>query len=429
MTTERPDIECDLIVIGSGMAGMAASLFAAQRGVATIQVGITGEINFASGLLDLLGVHPVESGRVLEDPWEGLQQLKTDQPRHPYARLPTGTIRSSMQAFLDFLASAGLPYVCRPDRNTRVVTPVGTVKTTYAVPLTMSPGADALAARRPALLVDFQGLKGYSALQLRETLAPAWPGLKTVRIPFPDLTGDLYAERMARALQAPGNRERLAEAVMPHIGGRQAVGFPAVLGVYRPQEVAADLSARLGVPVFEIPTMLPAVTGLRLRETFENHLPAMGVQTFYQQRVVSARRLADGRFRLELQNAPDGRGVLARGVLLASGRFFGRGLAADRGGIRETLLNLPVHQPASRSDWHSKNLLDRPGHAVNRSGLETDDRFRPVDRSAKPVFPNLAAAGSVLAHQDWIRQKCGSGLSITTAYGAVKSLIAGLDGG
>ena len=37
------------------------------------------------------------------------------------------------------------------------------------------------------------------------------------------------------------------------------------------------------------------------------------------------------------------------------------------------------------------------------------------------------AAGSILAHQDWKRQKCGSGLAIATAYGAVQACARMLD--
>ena len=48
----------DLAVIGTGMAGTAAAVFAANRGLATAQVGETGELIFASGYLDLLGVFP-----------------------------------------------------------------------------------------------------------------------------------------------------------------------------------------------------------------------------------------------------------------------------------------------------------------------------------------------------------------------------------
>ena len=64
----RPTINCDLLVIGSGIAGMAAALFAANRGINIVQAGMAGELTFASGLLDLMGVHPVKESRIWDDP-------------------------------------------------------------------------------------------------------------------------------------------------------------------------------------------------------------------------------------------------------------------------------------------------------------------------------------------------------------------------
>ena len=78
-----PHYFTDVLVIGSGLAGMAAGLFAATRGLSVVQAGHTGEIIFASGLLDLLGVHPVGAGRVREDPWEALGELAVDRAFDP----------------------------------------------------------------------------------------------------------------------------------------------------------------------------------------------------------------------------------------------------------------------------------------------------------------------------------------------------------
>ena len=111
----------------------------------------------------------------------------------------------------------------------------------------------------------------------------------------------------------------------------------------------------------------------------------------------------------------------AGAVLLASGRFLGKGLRAERTGVHESIFDLPVFQPPRREDWHQRDLFHRKGHLINRSGLEIDDRFRPVGENRRPVYPNLYAAGAILAHQDWIRQKCGSGLAIASAYGAIKA--------
>jgi glycerol-3-phosphate dehydrogenase subunit B len=121
-------------------------------------------------------------------------------------------------------------------------------------------------------------------------------------------------------------------------------------------------------------------------------------------------------------DVPGGERVSANAVVLATGRFSGRGLTADRQGVRETLLGLPVHQPASRDAWHQRDFLDPAGHAINRAGLRTDAAFRPLDASGKPAWPRLFAIGSILADQDWMRAKCGSGLAIATAWAAMEQL-------
>ena len=112
----------------------------------------------------------------------------------------------------------------------------------------------------------------------------------------------------------------------------------------------------------------------------------------------------------------------AGAVLLATGRFLGGGLVSDRTAVSESILDLPVFQPDNRELWHGDGLFERSGHAVNQAGLETDAMLRPLGTNGKPAFENLFAAGIILAHQDWTRMKCGSGLSIATAYGAVKSM-------
>ena len=403
------------------MAGMTASLFAANRDMDTIQVGRASELVFSTGLLDLLGVHPIESGHVWDDPWTGIRQLILDMPMHPYARLGTTSIRDALEEFIAFMAKAGHAYVMHPNRNARVITPVGTVKTTYAVPETMAKGVDALGNQTPTLMVDFHGLKGYSARQIIETLGDRWPTLRAVKTAFPGMSGELYGEQMARSLETGDVRRKLAGAIKDHLVDVQAVALPAVLGVNRTHEVVSDLESALGLPLFEIPTMVPGVTGLRLRETFEQHLPRMGVRTLYYNKVTGVEVAGDGSFRLQVDSDVQSSVVSARAVILASGRFLGKGLHAERKGVRESIFDLPVHQPPHRDQWHEKDFFHRSGHLINRAGVMVDDHFRPVDEKGRLINPNLYVAGSILAHQDWMRQKCGSGLAISTAYGAINA--------
>jgi glycerol-3-phosphate dehydrogenase subunit B len=415
---DKEKILCDLIVIGTGLAGLSAALFAARRGLDTVLVGLTGEIGFASGLLDLLGVHPVAEGRMVKDPWRALDRLRREEPEHPYSKMDNDVIRRAIADMLAFLAESGYPHWCDAQANLRIVTPVGTCKPTYAVPHTMQYGPIALAQKTPCLLVDFEGLKGYSAIQIAAKLRACHPHLRTLRIAFPEGRGELYTEHMARALETTAVRAKLIAAIRPHIGDVLCIGLPAILGIYDTVRVVEDLTQGLGRPVFEIPTMVPGVTGVRLQELFGRRLPVLGVRPLMQQRVWNAWRRTD-RWSLAVGQNKAERTVRARSVMLCSGRFFGKGLCADRHGIRETIFDLPVVQPFDRTLWHNKDLLYAPGHPINRAGLAVDSRFRPTGDQGRAIFPDLFAAGTILAYQDWVRQKCGSCLAIATAYAAV----------
>ncbi len=417
-------IRCELFVIGSGMAGMAAALFAAGRGINTVQAGMSSELAYASGLLDLMAVHPVRESRIWDDPWAGIDALIRDIPAHPYARVEKADIRQALDEFMAFLNSAGLPYKADTDRNSRVITSVGTVKPTYCVPGSIWNVVRALQEKQPCLLVDFRGLKGFSARQIKEMLRENWPSLQTARFSFPSHAPELYTEHMARELEKPEICKKLAEKIFPYVEDARVVGLPAVLGITRTEEVVSNMEKFLNVPVFEIPTMPPSVPGMRLKRIFETGLPKLGVKPLLQQKVRYVKSSkGTGDLIFEVGPSDSRTTVCAKGVILASGRFFGKGLYSDRNSVYETIFNLPVHQPDSRSLWHRKDLFDTRGHLISRAGLETDEFLRPIDKSGGPAYNTLFAAGSVLAHQDWMRMKCGAGLAIATAFHAVNSFL------
>ena len=422
--TDILDIDCELLVIGAGMTGMAASLFAGNRNVKTVQVGITSEIIFASGLLDLMGVHPMEHETIRKDPWEGIEALCRDNPDHPYAKIPSKIIYDAFEELATFLNASGLAYVRHEDRNALVLTPVGTVKPSYFIPRTMWNGVRALQTKEACLIVDIEGLKGFSARQIVASLRSRWPKLRHATISFPGSAnpGEVYLEPLARSLVIPQTREALADELRPHLKEARFLGMPAVFGIQDSHKILSDIENRLGVPMFEIPTMPPSIPGLRIKEVFESNLPAKGVQRFFQKRVMTVKSVEKG-FVVQIGDTSPEILIRTRGIVLASGRFLGKGLSADRKQIRESIFNLPVHQPVNRHEWHCYEFLDPAGHPVNRAGLVTDDRFRPLDHSGKIAHKQLFAAGSILAHQDWMRQKCGSGLAIATAYAAVKAFI------
>jgi glycerol-3-phosphate dehydrogenase subunit B len=405
------------------MAGMAAAVFAVNRGISTVIVGSLGESWFTGGLIDLMGVHPIGSGKTWRDPWAAIKAVAEDIPGHPYGRLRQEDIKAALLEFYAFLNDAGLPYCSQEDRNSKLITAFGAIKTTHGVPQTMWPGVTALSRKAPCLIVDLQGLKGFSARLLVERLKSEWPGLRALSIPsiYSEHVYEINPIPLAHDLEIAQHRQRLADLIRPHVKDVEFVGLPAVLGIHQVDKAVHEFAELLGKPVFEIPAMPPSVPGMRLKEAFLRFLPAKGVHCMFQKHVLKALPTAEREFSLDIGRTEHEARIRAGGVLLATGRFLGGGLQSDHATIKEGIFDLPVFQPAERGHWHSDRFFELGGHAVNQAGLETDTMLRPLDADGHPAFENLFAAGIILAHQDWTRMKCGSGLSVATAYGAVKS--------
>jgi glycerol-3-phosphate dehydrogenase subunit B len=188
----------------------------------------------------------------------------------------------------------------------------------------------------------------------------------------------------------------------------------------------ACLESLLGKPVFEIPMPPVSVPGIRLQETLVRGLGKNELLHSWPEMVKGVDVLPGGGFCLAVERDGCRLRVRSKGVLLATGRFLGRGLTAGRSGIRESLMDLPVFQPESRRVWHNADLFHPQGHPVNTAGIEVDERFRPLTAKSPPFAGNLYAAGSILAHSDWTRLKCGSGVAVATAFAAVTAFEKGI---
>jgi glycerol-3-phosphate dehydrogenase subunit B len=359
----------------------------------------------------------------VDAPFAALPRLLAAYPGHPYAVVTPEGIRAAFHEVLDFLRGAGIVYHTGDQRNFAVIGPAGTIKHSWCVPETIVGGCTAFATKAPCVIVGVERLKGFSAAQVVANLRGVWPQLRAAQVALPEHPGgEVYTEQAARMLEVPQLRRAFAEALRPLVDGAQYLGLPAILGMHRPGDVAADLSRQLGGTVFEIPTMPPGVPGIRLKEAFEDKLPEMGVALYCQQRMDGQLPPLGEPFRLHISGQPTEVDVLADHVLLATGRFLGGGLRGGLDGIMETVFGLPVVQPETRAQWHRVDYLDPRGHEVHKAGICVDAQLRPVGPAGEPVHPRLHVAGSLLAHQDWIRMKCGAGVAIATAASAVEAV-------
>ena len=420
-TDNIESIKADLTIIGTGMAGLSAALFALEQGLSVVLTGKTSSIHFATGLMDLMGVYP--AGHQWDDPFAAIDRIRAEVPEHPYATISNKDIDTALETVQQFLGDNGLPYRRNSARNVDIITSMGTLKKSHMIPLSMWRGVKVLEERLPTLLMDFTGLKIYSARQIRSALGGTWKGLRDETIQFPgtELMEEVFPEHLARSLDVQENREKLAQKILPLVKDATAVGFPALLGMYKSCETLRALEKLLGVTVFEIPTPPVSVPGIRLQEIFLKGLKQNDALLSLPEMVKRVESFSSGKFKITAGESGTLKRIESKGVILATGRFLGKGLTAERTGIRESLMDLPVTQPTERDKWHNPHLFDPQGHPINRAGLQVDGMFQPLAESSMPFSPGLFAAGSILAHCDWTRLKCGSGVAIATAHAAVRA--------
>ena len=87
-------------------------------------------------------------------------------------------------------------------------------------------------------------------------------------------------------------------------------------------------------------------------------------------------QIKNDNFLVTIGNENNSLQIEAKAIILASGRFMGKGLTAERTIIKESIFDLPVSQPDSREEWHNLDFYHPAGHPINRAGLEIDKKFK-----------------------------------------------------
>jgi len=253
----------DALVIGAGTAGLTAGIRLARGGL-RVTVVATGEgcLPLASGTIDVLGFAP----DAVQSPLGALPGFLDAHPEHPYRISGLAGLEQSLAWFVKTAEPLG--YQGDLSRNQWVPTVLGGLRPTALVPRSMA-AAD-LGGGGEVLIAGIRGFRDFHPALLaanlgRAAAAPA-PVIQTraIELDWPGSAGDMPPFRLARRLEDPEIRRRLADQLRPQLGDATAVGLPAVLGRERAAEVHADLEHRLGRPVFEIPGLPPSLPGLRL---------------------------------------------------------------------------------------------------------------------------------------------------------------------
>ncbi|HOG45720.1 MAG TPA: glycerol-3-phosphate dehydrogenase subunit GlpB [Anaerolineae bacterium] len=417
----------DLTVIGAGLAGMLAACNAAKAGlkVKVIAQGL-GALHWSAGTVDVLGYDPA-TGTPVSHPLQAIEALSAAQPAHPYALAGTQALAAALDEFQALAAEAGLPYAgaATAGENLWLPSPLGAARPALLAPKAQLAGA---LAGAPLLIVGLQGMRDFFPELIAENLRRAGHQARAASLPLELVTTrrDSNNVHLALALDDPARHAALGDALAALLQPGERIGLPAIVGLKEHAAALAELRARLGVPVFEVPTLPPSVPGLRLNAALRGHLQRLGVRLELNAEVTGL-HAAGGRL-TAVETATSStrpRRHEAHSFLLATGGLLGRGIDSDHAGrVWETALNLPLAALPERTAWFRPGFLDPAGHPLFRSGVAVDRHFQPVDEAGAPVYANLWAAGGILAHADPVQERSLEGIAIATGIAAAREIVA-----
>lgn len=413
----------DAVVIGAGIAGLAATLRLARGGarVTLVAKGLGG-LQLSQGTIDILGY----SADRVDAPLDTIESHVAARPTHPYTHFTPSYVGEAARWVRDLLGEDLL--VGNPDTNVLLPTGVGALRPTSLYQPSMAAGIPA--DGREYVIVGLRQIKDFYPTLIAENLsrhrgADGQPIMARAEIlDFEIRPGevDTTSTNAARALDDPQMRARLADAIAPLVRDGEVVGLPAILGLNDPT-AWKDLASRLGHEVFEISMQPPSVPGMRLNQALTALVKDEA--RFILGSQVTGIEVEDGRVRaVSISTAGRDTRIETKSVVLAAGGFESGAIDMDSyGTVTDTILGLPIlgaeGQLLHGDFWGS----DQP---VFLAGLNVDDAMHPLDDQGRPVYSNVYAAGSNLAGATRWREKSGEGIALASALRAADEILGSI---
>ena len=412
----------DLLVIGAGLTGLSAAIHAAQAGlsVRVIAKGLGAQL-WSGGSIDLLGYLPDQSP--VQTPLAALTQLPAD---HPLRQIDEARIQSTLATAQGWLAEEGLAYIGTDDgSNLWLPTAMGAKRPTYLAPIAQA--AARLDDPSPLLIVGFDRMRDFYPLLLADNLRRQGHAARAHTLPLSLITDrqDINTVILAQAFDDSAHVNAVANVLRHVVAPGERVAFPAILGQAKHPEIIASLQNALGVPIAEIPTLPPSVPGTRLHHALVRRLEALGGRVETNMTAVEFSAHAGNLAWVATATSARPLRHRAHAYLLATGGILGGGMNSDhKGECWETIFNLPLVKPQSRSQWFRPEFLDPSGHPIFQSGIQVNQGWQPVDAQGEVVYGNLWAAGNLLVHADTIRSHSREALALVTGAEAIQAILA-----
>ena len=449
------DIDCDLLVIGGGMAGLVAGSVAAESGLSTILLRKGQSATaYSSGAIDIIGYLP-DASVPFSTPEEGLTAIAGLYPLHPYSIVGyregiepdnvvieiVGRAQNTITWLKDKLKDTIAPLSGDFKSNIFPITILGTTKPTCLVQRTMY--SESLQNNEESVLL-FAGFSGNADFNpsaaaktyLEDRIAIGEPPRKvghcTLQVSPFGKSYNVSSIEIARHLDHENSIEVLAEQLKPQVErvGATHVAVPPVLGIRNAIRNKKNLEDLIGAEVFELLGFPPSVPGLRLQLALEGIFRKSGGKLLVGHEAISFVKNED-RLNSVIARTPRRETKIdAKVFILSTGKYIGGGLSGDENGIRETVFGLMTVTDAYHSAreilpsrYTNRIAISSEGQPVNSCGLTLDPYFRPVKEDGIEWAPNLFSAGAVLAGYDYSIEKSGLGVAAMSGFSAAKNAI------
>jgi len=420
-----PGEDYDVIVAGTGFAGLTAAATAVARGKRVLLISRgAGALTIGGGTIDLLGY--VGNDAVLGSPFAAMSSLP---PSHPYAIIGEQAVRDSLAFLGSLLAGQGYTLLqagSEKDGNAWMPTSAGTMKPTWLTGAGMNPYS--LAKAGSFVILGVTGMKDFSPHLAAEGLRrrPQFAGKTVEHIlassPFssrPEAERDITALDLARFLDTKAGIAWLAETLKTLRSNAEAVLIPCILGTKPGNELHTYLERFSGRAIIELICPPPSVTGLRIQNLFMRHLRGKNVR--FVENAAIAGHISAGASCRSLITHPQGRtdrecAYSAQSFIIATGGMLSEGILTSPGEAREAVFKLPLPVPRVQEDWsHPAFFSDKP-HPFALMGVPVNEGLQAVGPDGKALFSNVRFAGRILGGYDYAAEKSGNGVALATGH-------------
>jgi glycerol-3-phosphate dehydrogenase subunit B len=429
ITIATPQTMDDILVIGAGPAGLLAAWVASSQDarVRVLAAGI-GTTHLSPGWIGVLDAGGGPSGDTGLNLTGALLRWIADHPQHPYALAGLDALQKGLAALQEACAEAELNYVGNLQANYKLPTALGALAPAALAPESFASGD----ARLPGemLITGPAGWRDFYPGLCAGNLARQGVSARSAPFDLPEAAigkFDSTPVGLARLFESADVRARVATQVKAKLNGAARVGFPAVLGLEGHAGVWRDLQDRLGVPVFEIPTLPPSVPGIRLYSALKRALLRSGTRILLD--MTATRGLIEGNRAVGVVVPSPAREAMVRAdrIILATGGLYGGGIASNRhGDMREAVFDLPLAIPATLSDrtpgeapaWFDDRFLPERGHPVHMIGVRANANLQPKSEAGEVLLENVRIAGRLLGGYNPVIEGSTEGVWLATAYRA-----------